>query len=137
MNIQIVYESSTGKTRQAAQTMAKIFEKHGHQCQVHAVGKIEPEEVKRADLVCLGTWVKGLFIIKQHPTESSMQFIDELGDMGGKQVVVFCTYLLAAGSTLKQMAQALEANGAQVVGKFKYRGPEPDRKFETFAAGLG
>ena len=136
MNITIVYDSATGKTRQAAEAMGKIFEGHGHQCQVHSVGKIEPDEVKQADLICLGTWVKGLFIIKQHPTESSMQFIDELGSLDGKQVLLFCTYLLAAGSTLKQMSRALEVSGAEVLASFKYRGPVPNDKFEKFASDL-
>jgi len=136
MNITIVYDSSTGKTRQASEAMCKLFKGHGHQCQVYSVGKIKPEEVKNADLICVGTWVKGLFIIKQHPTEASMQFIDELGDLNGKRVVVFCTYLLAAGSTLKQMSHALQANGAEVLARFKYRGPVPGSKFTSFAASI-
>jgi len=38
--------------------------------------------------------------------------------------------MLAAGSTLSQVAQVLEEKGGNVTGKFKYRGPEPDKKFE-------
>jgi hypothetical protein len=92
--------------------------------------------VSEADLICVGSWVKGLFIIRQHPTEGTMRFIEQLGDLSGKSVVVFCTYKLAIGSTMHQMTKALEEKGAKVVGQFKYRGPEPNSKFASFAASL-
>ena len=72
----------------------------------------------------------------QHPNPDSLQFIERLGNLEGKNVVVFCTYLLAAGSTLPQMAKVLEGKGAQVVGQYKYRGPEPNNEFAAFAASL-
>ena len=65
-----------------------------------------------------------------------MRFIEQLGDLSGKNVVVFCTYKLAIGSTLRQMAKAMEEAGATVVEQFKYRGPEPNNKFASFAASL-
>ena len=57
-------------------------------------------------------------------------------DLSGKNVVVFCTYKLAIGSTLRQMAEALEEEGAIVVEQFKYRGSEPNSKFASFANSL-
>lgn len=136
MNIEIVYDTSTGTTARAAEAMGKIIEENGHQCRVQYVGQADPADVSEADLICVGSWVKGLFIIRQHPTERSMEFIDRLGNLEGKEAVVFCTYMLAAGSTLAKMAKALEEKGAQVVGQFKYRGPEPDNKFLSFAESL-
>lgn len=65
-----------------------------------------------------------------------MRFIDRLGDLTGKQALVFCTYKLAVGPTLKRMAQRLEQKGAQVVAQFKYRGPTPGNEFVSFAASL-
>jgi hypothetical protein len=35
-----------------------------------------------------------------------------------------------------QMAKALEEKGAKVIGQFKYRGPEPNSKFASFARSL-
>ena len=136
MKIAIVYDSSTGKTAAAAEAMGKILSGNGHQCQIQDIKDADPGEVSQADLICIGSWVKGLFIIRQHPTEGSMGFINRLDDLEGQQVVVFCTYMLAAGSTLSQMAQELEEKGANVVGRFKYRGAEPDKKFQKFAASL-
>ena len=136
MNITIVYDSSTGTTAKAAQTMGKTLEAHGHQCRVQSIALADPTDVSEADLICVGSWVKGLFIIRQHPTEGTMRFIERLGDLTGKNAIVFCTYKLAIGSTLRQMERALEGKGAKVVGQFKYRGPEPKKEFASFARSL-
>ena len=136
MKIAIVYDSNTGTTANAAQRMGKTLEAHGHQCRVQSISLADPADVSEADLICIGSWVKGLFIIRQHPTEGTMQFIERLGDLAGKNVVVFCTYKLAIGSTLRQMAEALEEEGAIVEEQFKYRGSEPNSKFASFANSL-
>ena len=136
MKIAIVYDSSTGTTAKAAQRMGNTLEAHGHQCRVQSISVADPAHVSEADLICIGSWVKGLFIIRQHPTEGTMRFIERLGDLAGKKVVVFCTYKLAVGSTMRQMAEALAEEGATVVEQFKYRGPEPTSKFASFARSL-
>jgi len=136
MNIAIVYDSSTGTTAKAAEAMGKIMEAQGHQCQVQRVVEADPAGVSAADLICIGSWVKGLFIIRQHPTEGTMRFINQLENLEGKDAMVFCTYKLAIGSSLRQMASALEGKGAQVVGQFKYRGPDPDSNFASFTGSL-
>ena len=136
MNIAIIYDSSTGITAKAAEAMGKTMEEHGHQCRVQPVASADPADVSKADLICIGSWVKGLFIIRQHPTAGSMDFIERLGNLAGKQAVVFCTYKLAAGSTLPRMRKALEGKGAKVVGQFKYRGPEPNKAFASFVSSL-
>ena len=136
MNIAIIYDSKTGTTAKAAEAMGNIIRDNGHQCQVQSVAIADPMEVSEADLICIGGWVKGFFIILQHPSTESMAFIDRLGNLSGKKVVVFCTYLLAAGSSLPQMAKALEAKGANVVGQFKYRGSVSNSEFVSFASSL-
>ena len=136
MNIVIIYDSSTGTTAKVAEAMGRTFEDQGHTCRVQSGVQADLADVLEADLICVGSWVKGLFIIRQHPTEGTMRFIERLGDLPGKNAVVFCTYKLAIGSTLRQMAKALEGKGAKVVGQFKYRGHEPNNKFASFAASL-
>jgi len=136
MKIAIVYDSSTGTTAKAAEAMGKTMEEQGHECRVQSVAQADPGSVSEADLIYVGSWVKGLFIILQHPTEGTMQFIERLGNLAGKRAVVFCTYKLATGSTLPKMAKALEEKGANVVGQFKYRGSEPNSEFVSFAASL-
>ena len=136
MNIAIVYDSSTGTTENAAKAMANVLEKSGHQCKVQPVFQDDQDELSQADLICIGSWVKGIFVIMQHPTEETMHFIDRLSDLTGKKALVFCTDKLAVGPTLQRMTQGLEQKGAQVVAQFKYRGPMPGNEFAAFAAAL-
>jgi flavodoxin len=136
MDIAIVYDSRTGTTAKAAQAMSHLLVQAGHNCQVYPAGQAKAAEVAAADLLCIGGWVQGLFIIRQHPSDGAMRFIQRLDDLVGQKAIVFCTYKLAAGSTLLQMAEALEGKGAQVIAQFKYRGPEPNHDFATFAAAL-
>jgi flavodoxin len=136
MKIEIVYDSSTGTTAKAAEEMGKILAGNGHQVQVQKVSAADPAKVSEADLICVGGWVKGWFIIKQHPSLGAQRFIERLAPLEGKKAVVFCTYKLATGSTLAKMAEALEGKGAQVVGQFKYRGSEPSSSFASFASSL-
>lgn len=136
MKIAIIYDSRTGTTAKAAESMGKIFQERGHSCTVQSIAMADPSEMSDIDLICVGSWVQGLFIIMQHPTEGTMQFIQRLGDLSGTKAVVFCTYKLAAGPTLNQMGAALEGKGAEVVGRFKYRGPDPNSQFLSFASAL-
>lgn len=136
MNIAIVYDSSTGTTEQAAKAMGVLIEERGHRCSVEHVATADPAVVKDADLICVGGWVKGLFVIGQHPSEGVMRFIERLGSLDGKKVLAFCTYKLATGSTLPKMAKALAKNGANVVGQFKFRGAAPNGAFTQFVASL-
>ena len=136
MNIAIVYDSKTGTTAKAAERMGELLRAQGHRCRVASITQADPVEVAGADLICIGGWVKGLFVILQHPTAELMQFIERLGDLSGKEVIVFCTYKLAAGSTLGQLGRALERKGARVVGQFKYRGSEPTRAFREAVGAL-
>jgi len=114
--------------------MGKKLQEQGYQCQINSISQANPASLLEADLVVLGGWVKGWFIIRQHPSTGVMKLVDRLVDLTGKKVVLFCTYKLTAGSTFSQMAKAVEGKGAEVVGQFKFRGPEPNREFASFAS---
>ena len=136
MKIAIVYDSRTGNTARAAELMGRAFERQGHQCHIQSVADADPAEVSLADLICVGSWTKGLYFIFQHATKESMRFIRQLDDLSGKLAVVFCTFKLATGKQLPRMARALGARGAEVVGQFQYRGSAPNDKFNSFAKSL-
>lgn len=136
MKIAIVYDSQTGTTKKAAERMGEMLEAKGHSVNVYSISKANPALVQTAELICLGSWTKGWFIIRQHPTAGIMNFIERLDNVVGKDLVVFCTYKIAIGSTLHQMAHGLERQGARVIGQYKFRGPEPNERFEAFANSL-
>lgn len=136
MNIEIVYDSKTGTTRKAARAMGEAFEAAGHACRVQYVAEADPAEVSQADLICVGSWVQGLFIILQHPTADTLTFLEKLGDLSDKKAVVFCTYKIATGSVLPRMAKLLKRKGADVVGQFKYKSQVPTDDFTTFVQNI-
>ena len=102
-------------------------EQHGPscrpQCTVESIEKADPAQVTSADAVCVGSWTKGLFVIRQGPTPATMSFSERLGSLDGKPAAVFTTYDIAIGNTLRKMATPLEARGANVTGEFKSKGP--------------
>jgi flavodoxin len=136
MNIAIIYDSKTGKTADAARVMARRLKQDGHICDVDRVQDADPNEVAKADLLLLGSWTHGLFIIGQHATREYSAFVERLPDLSGRRVAVFCTYLLSTGRMLRKMRRQLEKKGAQVIGEFKSRGRDSDEAFERFAAQL-
>jgi flavodoxin len=124
MQVAIVYDSSTGKTKAAAERMAEMARAAGHECTVASIQDADPAAVSGADAVCVGSWTKGLFIVLQGPTKATLDFIDRLGPLEGKPAAVFATYDVATGRTLPKMATRLAAHGANVSGQFKSKGPK-------------
>ena len=100
MRIAIVYDSRTGTTRAAAIAMGCQFEEQGHSCQVQSVSEADPTRIVEADMVCVGSWTRGLFFFLQSATPATMRFLESLGDLAGKQALVFATYKISTGSTM-------------------------------------
>ena len=82
MQVAIVYDSRTGNTKSAAYAMGQRFEEQGHAVRVQSVADADPAEVARADLICVGCWTRGLFVILQKPTRAAMLFIAAVGRTG-------------------------------------------------------
>jgi len=132
MRVAIVYDSSTGKTKAAAEQMGEAARAAGHECSVESIQDADPAEVTAADAVCVGSWTKGLYVIRQSPTAATMSFIEQLGPLDGKPAAVFTTYAIAIGKTLRKMAAPLEARGAKVTGEFKSKGPHAANGFDAW-----
>ena len=132
MKVAIVYDSSTGKTKAAAEQMGEAARAAGHECSVESIHDADPAQVTKADAICVGSWCKGLFVILQRPTEETMGFIERLGPLDGKPAAVFTTYALAVGKTLPKMAAALGARGARVTGQLKSKGPRVAEGFDSW-----
>ncbi|MEL6893225.1 MAG: flavodoxin domain-containing protein [Actinomycetota bacterium] len=136
MNVAIVYDSATGNTKAAAEQMAAMVRAAGHTCTVASIGQADPAEVTAADAICVGSWTKGLYVIRQGPTPATLNFIGRLGPLDGKPAAVFATYALAIGKTLDKMATALSAQGATVTGRFKSKGPTAADDADRWIRGL-
>jgi len=137
MKVAIVFDSSTGRTKAAAEEMAQVARAAGHECTVHSVQDADPAEASTADALCVGSWCQGFFFVMQHATTATMDFIDRLDELGGKPAAVFCTYKTAVGGMLPKMAGRLERRGANVTGSFKSRGPYAAGGFKDWVESLG
>ncbi|MEA2025093.1 MAG: flavodoxin domain-containing protein [Chloroflexota bacterium] len=135
MKVAIVFETHTGITAAAAEQMAEVVRKAGHECSVESISNADPEATARAGAIVLGAWTKGYFIILQRPSEGMMDFIEEMS-INNKRVAVFATYKLALGSTLTKMANAVEASGGKVTGMYKVKGPKVPPGFEAWVKSL-
>ena len=136
MKVAIVYETHTGTTSAAAESMAQVVRAAGHECTVQSISHADAKAATRADAIVLGAWTKGYFIFKQHPSEGLMTFIEGLS-INHRPVAVFTTYKLAIGSTLRQMANAVEASGGKVTGMYKVKGPKVPEGFAAWVDSLG
>ena len=62
--VAIVYDSSTGTTKAAAEQMGEATRAAGHDCSVDSIHDADPAEVSAADVICVGSWTKGLYVIR-------------------------------------------------------------------------
>ncbi len=134
MRVGIVYDTHTGTTAAAAEKMAEVVRAAGHECNVANVSNAD-QALSGAKAVVLGAWTKGWFIIRQHPSEPMMGWLED-ASLTGRKVAVFTTYKLAIGSTLRQMANAAEAAGGKVTGLYQVKGPKVPDGFEDWVRTL-
>jgi flavodoxin len=135
MKVAIVYDTHTGITAAAAERMAEAVRAAGHECTCESAWKADPKAVAGADAMVIGAWTKGWFIVRQHPSEGALQFVEKLA-LVGKPVAVVATYKLALGSTLTQLANAVERSGGRVTGMYGVKGPKVPDGFSGWLASL-
>ncbi|MGY6501726.1 MAG: flavodoxin family protein [Acidimicrobiales bacterium] len=114
MNAVVIYESLTGNTREAAEQIGAELRSSGVSTTVSPIGRIDLGALAVADLVIVGSWVDGMFVVGQKPARSgrlrAMPVID------GKRAAVFCTYALDPGKTLEKLSDIVADRGGVVVG---------------------
>ncbi len=115
MKAVVLVESLTGNTRKAGEMIArKLQQEHVGITDVCAVRQPDHAAIQAADLVVVGTWVHGLFVVGQAPWGAGA--LAKLPAMAGKRAVAFCTFALNPGRSLDVMTRILESRGAEVVG---------------------
>ncbi len=119
MKIAVVYASKTGNTRRAAELIGADFEDRGHDVSVQAVDDLHYKALAEADLVVLGTWVAGHFIIGQKPGDARR--LAAVPKLTGKQVAIFMTYAINPGPALTKFDKQLTADGADVVAGYAWK----------------
>jgi flavodoxin len=115
MKAAILVESLTGNTWKAAEQIADGLGQHGWS--ITGLDKVKQPDliaIQAADLVLVGTWVHGLFVVGQAPW--GVNSIANLPTMRGKRAAAFCTFALNPGNSLEKLTDAVGDTGANVIG---------------------
>ena len=119
MQAVVIYESLTGNTRRAAAMIAAKLTAEGVPTVDMPITAVDYQALQAADLVIVGSWVDGLFVVGQRPGRQGR--IRSMPALGGKKAVVYLTYALDPGKALEKMAATVEARGADVLGGLTIR----------------
>jgi hypothetical protein len=115
MKAAILVESLTGNTWKAGELIADNLTQQGWSITgLSPVRRPDHSALQAADLVLVGTWVHGLFVVGQAPW--AVGALGKLPVMSGKRAAVFTTFALNPGRSLEVMTRVIEGRGAEVVG---------------------
>ena len=115
MKAALLVESLTGNTWKAAELVADDLRQEGWT--ITGLSKVrQPDHaaIQAADVVLVGTWVHGLFVVGQAPW--AVNSIANLPTMRGKRAAAFCTFALNPGTSLEKLTDAVGDTGANVIG---------------------
>lgn len=135
MKAAILIESLTGNTWRAGELVATNLQQEGWGITgLSRVRHPDHASLQEADLVLVGTWVHGMFVVGQAPW--GVGALAKLPAMAGKKAAVFCTFALNPGRTLDVMTRTIQGRGADVLGGLALHRRQLDQHAEEFAARL-
>ena len=128
-------ESLTGNTWHAAEMIgSKLQQERWTITGLSKVRQPDLESVHRADIVLVGTWTHGLFVVGQAPF--ALPNIANLPTMRGKKAACFLTFALNAGRSIDKLTTAVGQTGADVVGGLEIKRNYLDRHTDLFVERL-
>ena len=135
MKAAILFQSLTGNTRKAGELIAANLQQEGWGITtVTPMKELQLAAIQEADVVIIGTWVHGLFVVGQAPW--GIGAIDHLPALRGKLAATYCTFALNPATTLDKMDSAVSRLGAEVIGGLALNRSRLDEHSEEFAARL-
>lgn len=115
MKAALLVESLTGNTWRAAELIGDGLAQEGWT--ITGLSRVRTPDlasIQQADIVLVGTWTHGLFLVGQAPWAAGD--IANLPTMRGKKAACFLTYALDAGKSLDRLSTSVSQTGADVVG---------------------
>lgn len=135
MRAALVIESLTGNTWKAGELIADGLAQHGWS--ITGLSKVKQPDlasIQAADIVLVGTWVHGFFVVGQVPW--GVAAISNLPTMRNKRAATFCTFALNPGNSLERLSGAVGATGAEVIGGLALSRSRLESHSETFCTRL-
>jgi flavodoxin len=112
----VLYISRTGNTKRLAEAISELLKAPVFDL-AHAP---EPSVVNDFDLLVIGTPVMGL-----RPTPEVHSFVKRLPECTGKKAILFCTFAIKQGGTLKALERELAQKGCATILSVSKRGLKP------------
>ena len=135
MKAAVLVESLTGTTWKAGERISSLLQQDGWTITgLNRVRQPDHAAIKQADLVVVGTWVHGLFVVGQGPW--GLGAISKIPMMRGKKAAVFCTFALNPAKTLDKLTLAVMGRGADVLGGVALNRAKLDEHSEIFVERL-
>ncbi len=118
MHVCVLYFSRTGNTKRLAEAISDSLESP-----IFDMANSNPLDFNDFDVLILGTPVNG-----SRPAPEVMSFIKRMPEGKGKKAILFCTYALMKGSTLKTMEEELTKKGYMSILSVSKRGLKTNKK---------
>jgi hypothetical protein len=135
MKAAILFQSLTGNTRKAGELIAANLQQEGWGITaVSSMKELELSAIQQADVVVVGTWVHGLFVVGQAPW--GLGAISHMPALRGKLAATYCTFAINPGKTLDKLDRAVSGVGAEVIGGLALHRSKLAEHTEEFAARL-
>jgi hypothetical protein len=131
VNAIVIYESLTGNTRRASLRIGADLDASGVSTAVCPITEIDYAALAAADVVVVGTWTDGFFVVGQRPGRA-IRMAKLMPVIDRKAAVVFCTYALHTGKTLPKLQSLVERKGGVVHGGYAIRRDKIEEGSETF-----
>lgn len=130
----VIYESMTGNTRDAGRLIAAELTKAGVPATACPITEVQLQALSEADLVVVGSWTDGLFIVGQRPGRIGR--LVKLPVIDDKKAAVYCTFALNPGKTLDKLAGIVSRRGGDVIGGYAIKRNDLAGGAEEFVARL-
>lgn len=119
MKVTILYQSKKGRTAGYARAMAMYLWSKGMSVSYSSVSDFKPEQLEGCDLLMLGCWTSGWFVVNQHPNELWVDFAKKLPESLPPRLILFATYKFHTGSMFRNMKKHLHLKGVRLLDTLK------------------
>jgi flavodoxin len=114
----VLYISRTGNTKRLAEAISELLK-----APVFNIADApEPSVTQDFDLIVIGTPVMGM-----RPAPEVQSFVKRLPECTGKRTILFCTYAIKQGVTLKILEKELTQKGYINILNVSKRGLKPSK----------
>lgn len=107
MKATVLYYSHKGRTANYAREMAMYLWSKGLDVSLCAITEFDRSRLQGTDLLLLGCWTSGWFVVHQHPHSRWKEAASGLKDALPERILLFTTYKIRTGSMFRNMARVL------------------------------